>query len=147
MLTFGTDGVRGEFGKELTESYAANLAEVAARVLQCKTVLIGRDTRESGPVLEKAIAGALTRIGVEVQLMGVAPTPAIAFAARKHGVAAIAITASHNLYKDNGIKIFAAGGLKLSDAQQASIEREMKDVIHDRVAHACLPLLIDFSAA
>ena len=125
MLTFGTDGVRGEFGKELTESYAANLAEVAAQVLQCKKVLIGRDTRESGPVLEKAIAGALTRIGVEVQLMGVAPTPAIAFAARKHGVAAIAITASHNLYKDNGIKIFAAGGLKLSDAQQASIEREM----------------------
>ncbi len=125
MLTFGTDGVRGEFGKELTESYAANLAEVAAQVLQCKKVLIGRDTRESGPVLEKAIAGALTRIGVEVQLMGVAPTPAIAFAARKHGVAAIAITASHNLYQDNGIKIFAAGGLKLSDAQQASIEREM----------------------
>ena len=125
MLTFGTDGVRGEFGKELTESYAANLAEVAAQVLQCKKVLIGRDTRESGPVLEKAIAGALTRIGVEVQLMGVTPTPAIAFAARKHGVAAIAITASHNLYKDNGIKIFAAGGLKLSDAQQASIEREM----------------------
>ena len=64
MLTFGTDGVRGEFGKELTESYAANLAEVAAQVLQCKKVLIGRDTRESGPVLEKAIAVALTRIGV-----------------------------------------------------------------------------------
>ncbi|MDA3041932.1 MAG: hypothetical protein O2847_02450, partial [Actinomycetota bacterium] len=125
MLTFGTDGVRGEFGKELTESYAANLAEVAAKVLQCKKVVIGRDTRESGSALEKAIAEALIRIGVEVQLMGVAPTPAIAFAARKHSVAAIAITASHNLYKDNGIKIFAAGGLKLSDDQQTSIEREM----------------------
>ena len=125
MLTFGTDGVRGEFGKELTESYAANLAEVAAKVLQCKKVVIGRDTRESGSALEKAIVDALTRIGVEVQLMGVAPTPAIAFAARKHSVAAIAITASHNLYKDNGIKIFAAGGLKLSDDQQTSIEREM----------------------
>ena len=137
MLTFGTDGVRGEFGKELTESYAADLAEVAAEVLQCKKVLIGRDTRESGPVLEKAIAGALTRIGVEVHLMGVAPTPAIAFAARKHGVAAIAITASHNLYKDNGIKIFAAGGLKLSDAQQTSIEREMivrGTAVRDRAA-------------
>jgi phosphoglucosamine mutase len=57
--------------------------------------------------------------------MGVAPTPAIAFAAHKHGVVAIAITASHNLFQDNGIKIFAAGGLKLSDDQQASIEREM----------------------
>ena len=125
MLTFGTDGVRGEFGIELTESYAANLAEVAAKVLQCKKVVIGRDTRESGSALEKAIAEALIRIGVEVQLMGVAPTPAIAFAARKHSVAAIAITASHNLYNDNGIKIFAAGGLKLSDDQQTSIEREM----------------------
>ena len=125
MLTFGTDGVRGEFGKELTETYAANLAEVAAQVLQCKKVVIGRDTRESGSALEDAIAEALTRIGVEVQLMGVAPTPAIAFAAHKHGVVAIAITASHNLFQDNGIKIFAAGGLKLSDDQQASIEREM----------------------
>ena len=125
MLTFGTDGVRGEFGKELTETYAANLAEVAAQILQCKKVVIGRDTRESGSALEDAIAEALTRIGVEVQLMGVAPTPAIAFAAHKHGVVAIAITASHNLFQDNGIKIFAAGGLKLSDDQQASIEREM----------------------
>ena len=115
MLTFGTDGVRGEFGKELTETYAANLAEVAAQILQCKKVVIGRDTRESGSALENAIAEALTRIGVEVQLMGVAPTPAIAFAAHKHGVVAIAITASHNLFQDNGIKIFAAGGLKLSD--------------------------------
>ena len=125
MLTFGTDGVRGEFGKELTETYAANLAEVAAQILQCKKVVIGRDTRESGSALEDAIAEALTRIGVEVQLMGVAPTPVIAFAAHKHGVVAIAITASHNLFQDNGIKIFAAGGLKLSDDQQASIEREM----------------------
>ncbi len=137
MLTFGTDGVRGEFGKELTESYAANLAQVAAQVLQCKKVLIGRDTRESGSVLEKAIVKALALSGVEVQLMGVAPTPAIAFASQKHGIAAIAITASHNLYKDNGIKIFAAGGLKLSDTQQTSIEREMiaRDAaVRDRAA-------------
>lgn len=125
MLTFGTDGVRGEFGKELTENYAANLAEVAMQVLRCKVVVIGRDTRESGALLETAITKALATMGVEVQLMGVAPTPAIAFSARKHGVVAIAITASHNLYQDNGIKIFGSGGRKLSDAEQASIEREM----------------------
>ena len=125
MLTFGTDGVRGEFGKELTENYAANLAEVAAKVLQCNLVVIGRDTRESGVLLETAITKALATMGVEVQLMGVAPTPAIAFAARKHGVVAIAITASHNLYQDNGIKIFGAGGCKLSDAEQESIEQTM----------------------
>lgn len=125
MLTFGTDGVRGEFGKELTENYAANLAEVAAKVLQCNLVVIGRDTRESGVLLETAITKALATMGVEVQLMGIAPTPAIAFAARKHGVVAIAITASHNLYQDNGIKIFGAGGCKLSDAEQESIEQAM----------------------
>ena len=125
MLTFGTDGVRGEFGKELTENYAANLAEVAAQVLQCNLVVIGRDTRESGVLLETAITKALATMGVEVQLMGIAPTPAIAFAARKHGVVAIAITASHNLYQDNGIKIFGAGGCKLSDAEQESIEQAM----------------------
>lgn len=125
MLTFGTDGVRGEFGKELTELYAASLAEVAAQILQCKVVVVGRDTRESGVLLELAITKALTGRGVEVQLMGVAPTPAIAFAARQHNVVAIAITASHNLYQDNGIKIFGAGGRKLSDDEQQRIEHEM----------------------
>lgn len=125
MLTFGTDGVRGEFGKELTERYAAGLAEVAAQILQCKVVVVGRDTRESGVLLELAITKALTGSGVEVQLMGVAPTPAIAFAARQHNVVAIAITASHNLYQDNGIKIFGAGGRKLSDDEQQRIEHEM----------------------
>ena len=125
MLTFGTDGVRGEFGKELTERYAASLAEVAAQILQCKVVVVGRDTRESGVLLELAITKALTGSGVEVQLMGVAPTPAIAFAARQHNVVAIAITASHNLYQDNGIKIFGAGGRKLSDDEQQRIEHEM----------------------
>lgn len=125
MLTFGTDGVRGEFGKELTELYAASLAEVAAQILRCKVVVVGRDTRESGVLLELAITKALTGRGIEVQLMGVAPTPAIAFAARQHNVVAIAITASHNLYQDNGIKIFGAGGRKLSDDEQQRIEREM----------------------
>lgn len=125
MLTFGTDGVRGEFGKELTERYAASLAEVVAQILQCKVVVVGRDTRESGVLLELAITKALMGRGVEVQLMGVAPTPAIAFAARQHNVVAIAITASHNLYQDNGIKIFGAGGRKLSDDEQQRIEHEM----------------------
>ena len=125
MLTFGTDGVRGKFGTELTESYAANLAVVAAQVLQCKTVVIGRDTRESGVLLETAIANALVKEGIETQLMGVAPTPAIAFSAMRRNVVAIAITASHNLYQDNGIKIFGAGGRKLSDSEQEEIEKQL----------------------
>ena len=125
MLTFGTDGVRGKFGTELTESYAADLAVVAAQVLRCKTVVIGRDTRESGVLLETAIANALVKEGIEVQLMGIAPTPAIAFSAMRRNVVAIAITASHNLYQDNGIKIFGAGGLKLSDSEQQEIEKQL----------------------
>ena len=125
MLTFGTDGVRGKFGTELTESYAADLAVVAAQVLRCKTVVIGRDTRESGVLLETAIANALVKEGIEVQLMGIAPTPAIAFSAMRRNVVAIAITASHNLYQDNGIKIFGAGGRKLSDSEQEEIEKQL----------------------
>ncbi|MBJ7271514.1 MAG: phosphoglucosamine mutase [Ilumatobacteraceae bacterium] len=136
MLTFGTDGVRGKFGTELTESYAADLAVVAAQVLQCKTVVIGRDTRESGVLLETAIANALVKEGIETQLMGVAPTPAIAFSAMRRNVVAIAITASHNLYQDNGIKIFGAGGRKLSDSEQEEIEKQLLERIRKSTSGA-----------
>ena len=124
MLKFGTDGVRGEFGTELTTSYVAALARAAAKVLQCQLVVIGRDTRESGLALEVAIAESLTQLGVEVHLMGVAPTPAIAHAAAGDLVA-FAITASHNRYSDNGVKIFGNGGRKLSDDEESRIEAEL----------------------
>lgn len=125
MLKFGTDGVRGEFGTELTTSYVAALARAAAKVLQCRLVVIGRDTRESGLALEVAIAESLTQIGVEVHLMGVAPTPAIAHAAATGDLVAFAITASHNIYTDNGVKIFGNGGRKLSDDEESRIEAEI----------------------
>lgn len=125
MLKFGTDGVRGEFGAELTTSYVAALARAAAKVLQCKLVVIGRDTRESGSVLEAAIARSLSSLGIEVHLMGVAPTPAIAFAAASSDVVSLAITASHNPYSDNGVKIFGRGGRKLTDEQESQIESEL----------------------
>ncbi|MEY3396720.1 MAG: phosphoglucosamine mutase [Actinomycetota bacterium] len=125
MLKFGTDGVRGEFGTELTTSYVAALARAAAKVLRCKLVVIGRDTRESGSVLEAAIARSLSSLGIEVHLMGVAPTPAIAFAAASSDVVSLAITASHNPYSDNGVKIFGRGGRKLTDEQESQIESEL----------------------
>ena len=125
MLKFGTDGVRGEFGTELTTSYVAALARAAAKVLQCQLVVIGRDTRESGLALEVAIAESLTQLGVEVHLMGVAPTPAIAHAAATGDLVAFAITASHNTYSDNGVKIFGNGGRKLSDDEESRIEAEL----------------------
>ena len=125
MLKFGTDGVRGEFGTELTTSYVAALARAAAKVLQCQLVVIGRDTRESGLALEVAIAESLTQLGVEVHLMGVAPTPAIAHAAATGDLVAFAITASHNRFSDNGVKIFGNGGRKLSDDEESRIEAEL----------------------
>jgi len=124
MLKFGTDGVRGEFVNELTTRYVSALARAAAKVLQCKLVVIGRDTRESGPALEAAISRSLSSLGVEVHLMGVAPTPAIAFAAVSSEAVSFAITASHNPYTDNGVKIFGRGGRKLTDEQESQIEIE-----------------------
>ena len=126
MLKFGTDGVRGEFGTELTTSYVAALARAAAKVLQCKVVVIGRDTRDSGPALEAAISQSLSSLGIEVHLMGVAPTPAIAFAAVSSEAVSFAITASHNPYTDNGVKIFGRGGRKLTDEQESRIETELE---------------------
>lgn len=134
MLKFGTDGVRGEFGTELTTSYVAALARAAAKVLQCQLVVIGRDTRESGLALEVAIAESLTQLGVEVHLMGVAPTPAIAHAAATGDLVAFAITASHNRYTDNGVKIFGNGGRKLSDDEESRIEVELANELAKELA-------------
>ena len=125
MLRFGTDGVRGVAFTELTENYVAELGLVAAQQLGVKKVLVGRDTRESGPRIEAALAKGLLAGGVSVELLGVAPTPAIAFLAAKRGCAGAAITASHNPFADNGVKLFANGGLKLSDAQQEAIESHL----------------------
>jgi phosphoglucosamine mutase len=86
-------------------------------------VVIGRDTRESGPALEKAMIDGCAAEGVPVYLLGVAPTPAVAFASERNGWVGIAITASHNPWADNGIKVFASGGVKLDDAEQIEIER------------------------
>ena len=129
MLHFGTDGVRGVAIDELTPDMARDLARAVVRVLAPAAVVVGRDTRESGPVLERAIVEGCAAEGVAVHLLGVAPTPAVAFASERHGWVGIAITASHNPWTDNGIKVFAAGGLKLDDAEQIEIEREWHSAV------------------
>lgn len=123
MLHFGTDGVRGVAIDELTPALARDLGRAVARVLQPAAVVVGRDTRESGHVLETAVVEGCAAEGVPVHLIGVAPTPAVAFAAERHNSVGIVITASHNPWTDNGIKVFAAGGAKLSDTEQVEIER------------------------
>jgi phosphoglucosamine mutase len=122
---FGTDGVRGHAGRFLTAELALKLARAA--VVQADQprpqVLIVRDTRESGEMLEAAIAAGVTAAGGDALLAGVLPTPAAPLLLRRHGLhLAAVISASHNPYEDNGIKLFAADGFKLDDDTEHEIE-------------------------
>jgi phosphoglucosamine mutase len=122
QLRFGTDGVRGRALTELTIDYVGSLGRAAAQVLGRGEWLIGRDPRESGPTLEQALIDGLCASGARPMRAGVAPTPALAYLAARHGAPAAMITASHNPWHDNGVKIFAAGGLKLTDETERAIE-------------------------
>ncbi|MGC1460939.1 MAG: phosphoglucosamine mutase [Terracidiphilus sp.] len=128
---FGTDGIRaiaGESPLDPTTIFAVGLA--LAHSL-CKTadhprVLLGRDTRESSPWIAATLAAGLAQAGAQVESAGVVPTPAVAFLARRHGFhAGVVISASHNPWQDNGIKLFGADGFKLPDAVELAMEREI----------------------
>lgn len=124
---FGTDGVRGVFGEELTTELAYQLGRFGAHVLSegnhNPRIVIGKDTRISGDPLEKALAEGITSVGGDVFLAGVIPTPAIAVIARElKADAGIVISASHNPYQFNGIKFFNGKGYKLADAVEDEIE-------------------------
>lgn len=121
-LRFGTDGVRGRALTELTETDVAALARAAATVLGAGRWLIGRDTRESGAVLEAAVATGLRAAGASPESVGVVPTPALAVLSAAWDCPAVMITASHNPFHDNGVKFFAAGGAKLADDTERAIE-------------------------
>src|SRR6202050_1673569 len=126
---FGTDGVRGVAGEFLTADLAVALARatVAQSGADRAQVLIVRDTRESGERLEAAIAAGVTAAGGDALLGGVLPTPAAPMLVRRHGLQlAAVISASHNPYRDNGIKIFAADGFKLHDDDEHAIEAELE---------------------
>jgi phosphoglucosamine mutase len=125
---FGTDGVRGPAGEVLTAELALRLGRAAASLAEAPRALIVRDTRESGPMLEAALAAGLASAGADVELGGVAPTPAAAIAVGRDGFdLAAVISASHNPYGDNGIKFFGPDGHKLTDAQEAAIEARLDD--------------------
>lgn len=126
---FGTDGIRGEVNKDLTPELALRLGRASVRALggeECR-IVVGRDTRVSGPMLEDALVAGLLSEGARVMLAGVLPTPAIAFLTEDLGAAAgVVISASHNAYRDNGIKFFGPGGLKLPDDTERAIESEFE---------------------
>jgi len=122
---FGTDGVRGEAGTFLTAELATALGKAAAASLQAERpqVLIVRDTRESGPMLESALAAGIAAAGGDALLGGVLPTPAAAVLVKRLGLdLAAVVSASHNPYRDNGIKFFSGLGTKLDDEAEARIE-------------------------
>jgi len=125
---FGTDGVRGRAGEFLTAELAVALSRATVELGDDPhpQVLIVRDTRESGDMLEAAIAAGVTAAGGDVLLGGVLPTPAAPLLVRRHSLQlAAVISASHNPYEDNGIKFFAADGFKLSDETETAIENQM----------------------
>ena len=131
MALFGTDGVRGVAGVDLTEKLALDLAVAAAEVLtesgefvgHRPVAIVGQDSRESGAYLEAAICKGLTESGVDVRRVGILPTPAVSFLITElKADLGVMISASHNPARDNGIKFFARTGRKLDDALEAKIE-------------------------
>lgn len=125
---FGTDGIRGVANREITAEMAYRMGLAATAYFGQHTdaqplILIGRDTRISGPMLESALAAGICSAGGKAILLGVIPTPAVAYLARKLGAqAGVVISASHNVFSDNGIKFFGGDGYKLPDAIEAELE-------------------------
>ncbi|MAT05980.1 MAG: phosphoglucosamine mutase [Acidimicrobiaceae bacterium] len=124
-MRFGTDGVRGRANTDLTASFALDLGRASAKVLRASTAVVGGDSRLSTPMLEAAFVAGLAAEGVEVHRLGVTPTPAVAFEAQRLGAMGAVISASHNPYHDNGIKLFAVGGAKLPDEVERAIESQL----------------------
>ncbi|HEV8115195.1 MAG TPA: phosphoglucosamine mutase [Acidimicrobiales bacterium] len=124
-MRFGTDGLRGVAGAELTPELALALGRAAARVLGADQWFVGRDPRRSGALLSAAFVAGLAAEGAEVADLGVLPTPGVAFWAEAEGAPAAVVSASHNPFADNGIKLFGPGGRKLSDDIERRIELEL----------------------
>ena len=129
---FGTDGVRGLANADLTPELALGVASGAARVLIAHDAshkplaVVGRDPRASGEMLESAVVAGLASAGADVLCVGVLPTPAVAFLTASYGAdVGVVLSASHNPMPDNGIKLFARGGLKLPDELEAEIEEAL----------------------
>ncbi len=132
-LRFGTDGVRGAANTELTPELALALGRASARTLGPGPWLVGRDTRLSGPLLHAAFAAGLASEGATAVDLGVIPTPGVAFLAAADQLPGAMISASHNPFGDNGIKLFRIGGLKLDDATEARLEADLEAIEADGI--------------
>jgi phosphoglucosamine mutase len=133
-LKFGTDGLRGVANAELTPELVLALGRAAARVVPAPEFIVGRDTRLSGPLLQAALSAGLASEGVRVADVGVIPTPGLAWLSARRQLPAAMISASHNRFPDNGVKLFAAGGTKLSDPVERALEAELARVVGEPTA-------------
>lgn len=130
-IRFGTDGVRGLANQEITPEVALALGRAVPTVFDAREVFIGIDTRRSGPMLEAAVSAGVQAVGARSSLLGVVPTPAVALVSQLHDAPGIMISASHNAFPDNGLKVFGPGGSKLTDAEQHRLEVLLGQFIED----------------
>ena len=128
---FGTDGVRGVANEELTGELALALGRATARVLPAPAFVVGRDTRRSGPLLQAAFSAGLATEGADVLDLGVLPTPGVAAVAAARGMPGAVVSASHNPFGDNGIKLFSRLGTKLPIEVENEVERELESILAD----------------
>ena len=146
---FGTDGVRGVAGEypldaRTVHALGAALGDVAGRLAPGPQVVIGMDTRESGPWIAAQVAGGLVRRGATVRFAGITTTPGVAYLTRTGPfVAGVMISASHNPYRDNGIKLFGHSGYKLPDAEEHAIEQEIFALLESGLEPAPFELVQD----
>jgi phosphoglucosamine mutase len=128
---FGTDGVRGVANDELTAELALALGRATARILPTPAFVVGRDTRRSGPLLQAALAAGFATEGADVIDLGVIPTPGVAAVAQARKVPGAMVSASHNPFADNGIKLFGLLGTKLGVEVEAEVAHELELIMHD----------------
>jgi phosphoglucosamine mutase len=128
---FGTDGVRGVANEDLTAELALAIGRATARILPAPAFVVGRDTRRSGPLLQAALSAGLATEGADVIDLGVLPTPGVATVAERRKVPGAMVSASHNPFGDNGIKLFSSLGTKLPVAMEADVEREIASILDD----------------
>ena len=135
-MRFGTDGVRGAVGTELTAEVALALGRATARALGPQPYAVGRDTRLSGALIQAALSAGLAAEGGSAIDVGVLPTPGVAFLARHWDIAGAVISASHNPAEDNGVKLFGPGGRKLNIDDEARVEAELQQLLDVPAASA-----------
>jgi phosphomannomutase/phosphoglucomutase len=125
MEVFGSSGVRGVVGEDLSPPFVGRVVAAAAATLDAETVAIARDTRSTGRMLADVVSGYLASVGVSTDRIGVVPTPGAQAYAERHGVPAFVLTASHNPPAYNGIKLIGSDGVELTKSTLERIERRL----------------------